>query len=142
MWCISRMKNNIKRFFLFNVVSEKGVTLIEVLIALAIVAAVAGVFISGLSTTSKSVMVSQERVAADSLARFQIEDTRNQAYVAETSSYPKISIPEDLANAGYDLTILAEPLNIPDDGIQRITVTVTRNGGTLFTLVDYKADLE
>jgi prepilin-type N-terminal cleavage/methylation domain-containing protein len=129
-----------RNVFLFGHTNERGLTLIEVLIALAIVAAVATVFVSGLSTTSKSVMVSQERVAVDSLARFQMEDTKNQTYVEEATTYPVISIPTDLSSQGYGVSVLAEPLNSP--GIQKITVTVTRNGSTVFTLVDYKANLE
>jgi prepilin-type N-terminal cleavage/methylation domain-containing protein len=137
-----RVPKGIRKVLLFAHKNERGLTLIEVLIALAIVAIVAGVFVSGLSTTSKSVMVSQERVAVDSLARFQMEDAKNQPYEEEATTYPLISIPTDLISQGYGLSVLAEPLNSPDDGIQKITVTVTRNGSTVFTLVDYKANLE
>jgi prepilin-type N-terminal cleavage/methylation domain-containing protein len=120
------------------VLHEGGLTLVEVLIALAILGVVGGIFASGLTMSSKLVITTQEMVAVDSLARDQMEDTKNQPYVEEATSYPSISIPTDLAGQGYSISVLAEPLNTPDDGIQKITVTVTRNGESLFTFVDYK----
>ncbi|MCX6010173.1 MAG: type II secretion system protein [Chloroflexi bacterium] len=121
--------------------SQLGMTLIEILVALGILAAVAVVFLLGMSTSSKAVMVSQKNVAAESLAKSQMENTKAQQYQLPpypTPPYSKIAIPQDLANQGYDVAIVAEPLHPPDDGIQRITVTVTRNGETAFTLVGYK----
>jgi prepilin-type N-terminal cleavage/methylation domain-containing protein len=120
------------------VMSEGGLTLIEVLIALAILGLVGGIFASGLTMTSKLIMTTQEMVTVDSLARDQMEDTKKQPYEDEATSYPVISIPTDLAGQGYSISVSAEPLNTPDDGIQKITVTITRNGESLFTFVDYK----
>ena len=124
------------------ITSEGGLTLIEVLIALTILGLVGGIFASSLTMSSKLIMTTQEMVAVDSLARDQMEDTKNQPYVEEATSYTAISIPSDLAGQGYSIAVLAEPLNTPDDGIQRITVTVTRNGASLFTFVDYKSRSE
>jgi prepilin-type N-terminal cleavage/methylation domain-containing protein len=120
------------------VMSEGGLTLIEVLIALAILGLVGGIFASGLTMTSKLIMTTQEMVTVDSLARDQMEDTKKQPYVEEATSYPGISIPTDLTGQGYSISVSAEPLNTPDDGIQKITVTITRNGESLFTFIDYK----
>jgi len=117
---------------------ERGLTLIEILVALGILAAVAVVFLLGMTTSSKAVMVSQESVAVDSLAKSQMEDTKARLYVDEAVTYPKITIPQDLVDKGYDVTIVALPLHAPDDGIQKITVTITRPGQPDFTLVGYK----
>jgi len=119
---------------------EKGLTLIEVLVALGILAAVGVTFVTGITVASKGSMVSQERVNAESLAKSQMEDTKAQAYVEEANTYPAITLPADLSAQGYAVSVVAQPLNSPDDGIQRITVTVTRNGETIFTLVDYKVN--
>jgi len=119
---------------------EQGLTLIEVLVAVGILALVGATFITGMALTSKGSMVSQERVAVESLAKSQMEDTKAQDYVAEATSYPSVTLPGDLSAQGYAITVAAQPLNSPDDGIQRITVTVTRNEETLFTLVDYKVN--
>jgi hypothetical protein len=93
-----------------------------------------------MAVTSKGSMVSQERVAVESLAKSQMEDTKAQDYIAEATSYPSVTLPADLGAQGYAIAVAAQPLNSPDDGKQRITVTVTRNEETLFTLVDYKID--
>lgn len=121
-------------------------TLVETLVALAIFGLVAGVFLAGLYVSSKSVMVSQERVAAESLAKSQMESIKAQDYVVDATSYPKITIPQDLVDQGYDMVIAADCLDPDDDGfgdddgLQEITVTVTRNGDGVFTLVDYKVN--
>jgi len=120
--------------------SERGMTLIEVLVALGILAAVAIVFLAGMATSSRAVIVSQKSVAAESLAKSQMENTKAQTYVDGVTTYPKITIPQDLVDQGYDVTIVALPLHATDDGIQKITVTVTYNGETAFTLEGYKVN--
>ena len=47
---------------------ESGVTLLETLVALAVLAAIAVGFLSGLATTSKAAIVSDEQSTAKSLA--------------------------------------------------------------------------
>jgi prepilin-type N-terminal cleavage/methylation domain-containing protein len=119
--------------------AEPGFSLIEILVALGILAAVAVVFLLGMSTSSKAVMVSQEAVAAEGLAKSQMEDTKAQTYVDGSVTYPKITIPQDLIDQGYDVAIVAAPLHNPDDGIQKITVTVTHGGDSdTYILVGYK----
>ena len=122
---------------------ERGMTLIEVLVALAILAAVAVVFLVGMATSSKAVMVSQKAVAIESLAKSQMESIKAQQYQLPpypTPPYSKIAIPQDLVDQGYNVGIVAIPLHNPDDGIQKITVTVTYNGEPSFTLVGYKVN--
>jgi Tfp pilus assembly protein PilV len=123
---------------------EQGVSLIEVLVALGIFAAVGVVFLLGLTTSSKAVMSSQERVSAESLAKSQIESIRSQAYdaVDEPAQYSRVTdIP-----AGYNVIITATRLDPKndgsgnDDGLQQITVTVMHDGETAFTLIDYKVN--
>jgi prepilin-type N-terminal cleavage/methylation domain-containing protein len=126
---------------------EQGLTLIETLIALAILGAAAVVFLIGLTTTSKAVMVSQERVSVDSLAKSQMENINSQSYIKvadynpndPTKSYQLIDISPDLIAQGYAI-VISPPQAVPngDENIQSITVTVTRNGETVFTLVGYK----
>ena len=120
--------------------SQQGFSLIEILVALGILAAVAVVFLLGMETSSKAVMVSQESVAAESLAKSQMENTKAQPYIIDAITYPKITVPQDLVDQGYDVAIVAARLHNPDDGIQKITVTVTRNGETSFNLDGYKVN--
>jgi type II secretion system protein I len=119
-----------------------GFTLLETLVALTIFGMVAVIFLMGLSVSSKALMVSQDRVNAESIAKSQMEDTKAQTYVAEASSYPEITLASDLISQGYDINIDADPLNAPDDGLQKITVDVSKNGEVIFTLIGYKLSLE
>jgi len=133
--------------------AERGLTLIEILVALGILAAVAVVFLLGMSTSSKAVMVSQEAVAVDSLAKSQMEFIKSQAYVkvAEynpndpAKRYELINIDPDLVAQGYAIAIsspqdVISPPVPGSENIQSITVNVTRNGETAFELVGYKVN--
>jgi prepilin-type N-terminal cleavage/methylation domain-containing protein len=128
--------------------SQLGMTLIEVLVALGILAAVAVVFLLGMSTSSKAVMVSQESVAADSLAKSELEYVKSTQYHNAPWNYqlpsnppswdPSHALPS--GSGGYSLEVNAAlvPGHTSDDGIQKITITVTHDGEATFTLVGYK----
>jgi len=60
--------------------SSRGVTLIEVLIALALFTIIAIVFISGLTVAARAVFIGDQRTTAESLARAQMEYVKSQAY--------------------------------------------------------------
>ena len=112
-------------------------TLIETLVAVALLGAVGVVFLTGLTVSSKAVMISQERVAAESLAKSQMEYIKAQEYA---ESYLEITVPSDLVAQGYDVDIGVEDVHLNE--LQKITVTVDRNGDTAFTLVSYKVNRE
>jgi prepilin-type N-terminal cleavage/methylation domain-containing protein len=119
---------------------EQGMNLMEVLIALAILAAVAGVFLVATATSSKAVMVGQEQVSAEGLAKSQMESIQQQNYSVDGVLYTKLSqIP-----AGYDIqftVVRLDPQRVhtgSEQGLQKITVTVTHGGKVVFTLEGYK----
>jgi len=134
---------------------ERGMTLIEVLVALGILAAVAVVFLLGMTTSSKAVMVSQKSVAVDSLAKSELE------YVKSLDELPYAPPSEPLwwyqlpgnpptwdlgrtlpdGYSGYSVEVSGHSLGgayLPEE-IQKITVTVTRGEDT-FTLEGYKVN--
>jgi len=124
---------------------ERGMTLIEVLIALSIIATVSTTFLVGMSTSSKYVIVNQEHVNAESLAKSQMEAIKRWEYDAAgiPPNYEAAKLTD--ITTGYDINIAAErleadPDNDPseDDGLQQITVTITRGGRTILTLEGYK----
>ena len=109
---------------------------------------VAVAFLYGLSTGLKSVTVSQERVAGESLAKSQVEHIKAQDYILVAdynpsdplNSYELIVIPAKLAAAGYDLEI-----NPPESisgaeayELQSITVVVKRNGKGILAISFYR----
>ena len=138
------------KFKLFR--EQRGFTLFEVLVALAILSMIGVAFLSGLFTTSKIVAISQESVAVASLATSQTEFIKSQAYVAVADynpddpayRYEPINIPADLAGSGYDLEINA-PVVVPgfevgNFELQSVTVVIKRNGEKVFTISTYKAE--
>ncbi len=120
--------------------NEKGFSLIEVVIALALLGIIAIAVLSGLATASIALIIADERATAESLARSQMEYVKSIDYVDEATSYPAASIPQEHIDAGYSATITALPLHNPDDGIQKITVTISHNGKEIITLEDYKVN--
>ena len=120
--------------------NEAGVTLLETLVALALLGIIAAVFLSGLGTTAKASLVIDKQTTAGSLARSQMEYVKTVGYVDEATEYTAAPIPSSEDYANYSVSIAAEPLNNPDDGIQKITVTVKHNGEEAITLEGYKVD--
>ena len=123
---------------------QKGVSLIDTVIALGILGLIGVAFLSGLTATSRAVMISQEDVLVESLAKSQVEHIKAQNYipvddyVPETCYYEKI----DDIPAGYDIEIIPpQTIIAPDTGpfeLQLITVVVKRNGKGVFTMSMYR----
>lgn len=115
---------------------ENGAGLAEVLIALAITGTIVVVFLSSLSTGARAVGVIYERTTAQNLARSQLEYTRSQDYVPAPASYEPIpSLPPD-----FTVSVQASAVEDRDDNIQKITVTVYRNGESILVMEDFKVN--
>ena len=119
---------------------ESGISLIETVVALAIIGTVAVTFLSGLATTFKAAFTADERATAVSLARSQMEWAKNANYTDNATQYSLAPIPSAKDYTNYSATIAAEPLHDPDDGIQKITVTVKHSGERVIKLEGYKVD--
>ena len=120
--------------------SESGVTFIETLVALALLGIIAVAFLSGLATTSRATTIADEQTTAGSLARSQMEWGKTVGYVYEATEYSPAEIPSGDDYAGYSATIDAEALHNPDEGIQKITVTVKHHDKEILQLEGYRAD--
>lgn len=125
---------------------EAGVSLIETLIALALLGIIAATFLSGLTTAAKATFIADERATAESLARSQMEYVKSQGYIdyadPEHEEYGLIITP-----SSYSVEITAVPIDPDtgqpseqDQGIQKITVTVKRNDKPVLTVENYKVD--
>ena len=142
--------------------NEKGLSLLEVIIALALLGLVGLAFLGALSTASKAVIVTDERATAESLARTELEYVKSQKYSAEDFipwSYdlpygaPPTEPPEwwdadHTLPPGYDdysVTVSAVSLDPygdgtdDDDGLLQITVTVYHLEKLVLDLTGYKA---
>ena len=120
--------------------SEKGFAFIETVIALALLGIIAAAFLSGLATSSKATVIANDQVTAVSLAQTQIEWVKKAEYIYDATGYSAAPIPSGQDYTGYSVQIDSEPLNSPDDGIQKITVTVKHWDKDALQLDVYKVD--
>ena len=101
---------------LFN---ERGVGLIEVLVALAILGVIAVAFLIGLATTAKAVLIADIRTTAESLARTQMESIKAQEYHSaednDVAIYDKIQgIPQGFTIYSLDRDgVVGEVVGVP-----------------------------
>jgi Tfp pilus assembly protein PilV len=107
-----------------------GIALTEALVAMGILAVVAVAYLMGMSATSKAVMVSQERVTAENLAKSQVEYIRSQEYQDDPQQYLEVDTPN-----GYGIYIQGDVVEV---GLQKLTVVVDRDGAEVLRLEDYR----
>ena len=119
---------------------ESGVTFLETIVALAILSAITVTFLTGLATASKAAYISDEQTTAERLAQSQMEWVKNTSYSYNATEYSPAPIPGGKDYINYSATIVAEPLHNPDDGIQKIMVTVKRSDENVITLEGYKVE--
>ena len=119
---------------------ESGAIFIETVIALAILGVISVTFLNGLTTASKTTFIADERATAESLARSQMEWIKNTGYSYNATEYSPAPISNSKDYINYSVVINAEPLRNPDDGIQKITVTIKRSDKGVIKLEGYKVD--
>jgi type II secretory pathway pseudopilin PulG len=115
--------------------SEQGFTLVEALVSVAILTTALLVFILGLSTGILSSGQSDRLSAAHELARSQMEYTKELPYQAAPAAYATVTPP---ATFGVSAAASSIPLGDPD--VQLITVGVTKDGVTVYTLEGFKVN--
>jgi len=119
---------------------QRGISLLETLVALAVLGMIASAFLSGLATASEAAFTADEQTTAESLARSQMEWVKDTIYVEDATEYPPAPIPSGSDYVNYSVEIIAEPLHSPDEGIQKITVTVRHSGKMIIKLESYKGE--
>ena len=118
---------------------QRGVAFLEILVGLALLGIIGVAFINGMTSTFKAIGISQEKVAAESLVKSQIEYLKVQDYILvadydpdyPATSYDLITVPSDLAAAGYSVNISTPEAILSElEGgfeLQSINITVRRN---------------
>jgi len=113
--------------------NQPGFTLIETLVALALVSATALFFVNSLSTSSSLSASIDEDETAKNLAEYQMEYVKNQDY---STSYEPAPIPEAYGNYTANITVSA--VNVRDGNIQKVTVVIAHHGINVTSLQGYK----
>jgi type II secretory pathway pseudopilin PulG len=130
----------VRRRIIRRLKEERGLVLLESLVALAILGLTAAAFMGGLGTVFRAGAISDERSTAESLAASQLEQLRDTAYEYDAAAYTAALVPVSVGNEGYTVNITATAINSPDDGVQRLIVTVARHGETVYTVTHFKVD--
>jgi len=125
-----------KRTLLKN--NQSGMTLIETIVSIAILSAISVVFLGGLVVSSKGTLESDEQATAESVARCQMEWVQGSDYVDDATQYDPMNLDNFNDYLGYTANISAEPLHLPEDGIQKITINVSHNGVWVMSIEGYK----
>jgi len=119
---------------------ESGVSFIETAVVLAVLGTITVIFLTGMMTSSRAAFISDKQATAESLAQSQTEWAQNASYTANATTYSPAPIPSGKDYINYSANITAQSLNTPDDGIQKITVTVSYSGLQILTLESYKVN--
>jgi prepilin-type N-terminal cleavage/methylation domain-containing protein len=111
---------------------EKGSTLLEVLVALALLGIISVLFLSGVANSSTARVAADERVSAKILAESLMDNIKKQGY---ESSY-NIAIPSEFA--GYTANLTVE--SMANGHIQRLSITTRHLNHDVLTLESFKVD--
>ena len=113
--------------------SEKGFSLIETLVALALLGTIGVSFFNGLVTTSTARVDADEKVSSKILAEILMEDVKKQSY--NLSANYTYAIPDGFP--GYTANLTVE--NIRNTFLQKLTFTIYHKDDDTFTLESYKS---
>ena len=113
--------------------SQKGIGLVETLVAVAILGTSVVAFVVSLSAGSLTVNELDHETIAQSLAQTQMEYIKNYAFIPGAATYPLLAVP-----ATY--TVSVDVLDVPgtDLNIQKITVNVRKDGADILAVTNYK----
>jgi type II secretory pathway pseudopilin PulG len=126
---------------------EAGIGLVESLAAVAILGIAGTAFVLSLSTGALAVREGDQEATAQSLARAQMEYVKNYPYQEVPTTYPLVYTEDETYNPnpvtlpeGYGISVAvgAIPQAGGDTDIQKVTVTISREGENIMTIEDYK----
>jgi prepilin-type N-terminal cleavage/methylation domain-containing protein len=121
--------------------TQKGFSLIEILISIAILSLISVAFFSSLEFSSRALTTTDERETAKNIAEAQMEHIKSLTYDA---FYPPMDISSDYP--GYSIVtgaggqIYAESLpGVTDANMQKIEIIVQHESRTILSIEGYRA---
>lgn len=114
---------------------EVGMSLVEALVAIAILSIGLTTFTLALSAGSISVASQDEVTVAQRLAQTQIESIKAATYDSTGASYSLISTP-----TGYSVSFTVDSAIYTNSDIQKVSVTVNHDGNPVLVTEDYKVN--
>ena len=126
------------RFRFFR--GQRGFTLIEMVVAMAIVGVIGVVFMNAMATGFRSTGIQDEQITAESLARTQLEEIKAAPYASSynvtvempSQYYMSIESPYVSWNDVEEEWVVEGM----DNGLQKITGNVSREGGKSLLMVE------
>jgi type II secretory pathway pseudopilin PulG len=113
---------------------ETGSSLLETIVALALLGIIAVAFLGALATSSNARSIADEHVSARILAESQMEDIKKQNYLLSYTVNSSML-------AEYPGYSISNPQVVSlGNGIQKITITVSHHNRVIHTLESYKVD--
>lgn len=112
--------------------SQKGSTLLEVMISLALLGIISVLFLGGVMNSTRARLQADERSSAKILAESIIDSVKKMEY----SSNYNITVPDEYT--GYSANLTAVYMDSSD--IQRLTVVIYHLGREVLTLENYKVN--
>lgn len=112
--------------------SEKGSTLIEVLVALALLGTVSVLFLGGVMNSTNARVQADSRASAKVLAEGIIDSVKKMPW---DLSYT-ITVPQEFASYNATLTVSS----LANGNLEKLTVVVSHLGKQVLTLEDYKVN--
>jgi len=114
---------------------EKGLGLVESMVAIGLLGAGVIAFASALAAGSLTVNEHSQETTAQRLAQAQLESIKSAMYDASGTSYTTVSAP-----SGYSVSFSVNSAIYATDDIQKITVTVSRDSVPVLSVEDYKVN--
>jgi type II secretory pathway pseudopilin PulG len=114
---------------------QRGIGLVETLVAVAVLGTAVVAFVVSLSAGSLAVNEQAKETVAQNLAQSQLEYTKNYPYNPAAATYPAVTPP-----TGYTITISVNAVAGTDSNMQKITVNVLKAGSSVFLVSDYKVN--
>ena len=112
---------------------ERGVSVVEALVAVAILGTIVVGLVAIFGTGSLAVRVVDIAAAGERLATNQLEYIKSYPYDAGATGYPLVDTPP-----GYELDVTVQPVPGADASIQKVTVAVSYEGEVVLTVENYK----